>query len=148
MYSNKVINQDQRKQVMKKILIVGILGVIGIGNALAASVPSVPTSMTLYWKPPTKRVDGTPINDGTHKLAGFEIRYRKASEPKTASTVVPVLGGSTYKKSITGLEPVPYIVTIAAIDDEGLYSDFVQFAPNAKAGPNAPSIGSLGSTIP
>ncbi|WP_119395189.1 fibronectin type III domain-containing protein [Salinibius halmophilus] len=85
-------------------------------------VVSVPTTMSvnLQWTPPNQREDGTLLTES--ELSLYEIRYR--AEGEETFEVVQVDAANT-SLPITDLPIASYEFQIAAIDNDGLYSDFV-----------------------
>ncbi len=73
-------------------------------------------SATLYWIPPTKNTNGSPITN----LAGYHIYYGTSTNAMT--TTVTVEGGSSATYTITGLNAGTYYFSVVAYNTEGVDS--------------------------
>lgn len=81
--------------------------------------------VTLYWSEPMTRVNGDPLSDDD--IAAFAIRYRHETSMRFTTLVVENSGADTYYfPSIT--DPDNTIFQMAAVDKNGLYSNFVTAA--------------------
>lgn len=94
--------------------------------ALAGCIPGLntateTTSVRLSWIMPVERVNGEAL-DGD--LSGYELRYRKASEPYNYTAVKLAADYQFY--TVDGLAVGDeYVFELAAIDSNGVYSTFI-----------------------
>jgi len=78
--------------------------------------------VTLYWSEPMSRVNGDPLADDA--IIAFDIRYRHKESRRFTRVIVDNSGADSYYfPSIS--DPENTIFQIAAIDKDGLYSNFV-----------------------
>ncbi|WP_196159508.1 fibronectin type III domain-containing protein [Reinekea sp. G2M2-21] len=86
------------------------------------------SSVTLYWSAPVERANGANI--ATSEIGAYEIRYKKSSE--TSYTNVVISNTSVAQHVIDGLDDATlYEFEVAAIDTDGLYSNFVLASPHS-----------------
>jgi len=84
--------------------------------------------VTLYWNEPSNRVNGdllAPLDSsGPGDIIAFDIRYRHKESRRFTRVIVDNSGADSYYfPSIS--DPENTIFQIAAIDKDGLYSNFV-----------------------
>ena len=116
----------RRIQFSVAVLVLGVslsgcdMAMIGLGG------PGTETgSVTLYWSPPLERINGDPLN--ADDISGYIIRYRHPSENRFTSVFVSNTGVEQYYLDRIQ-DPGNVIFQIAAVDKNGIYSDFVTAA--------------------
>lgn len=95
-----------------------------ISSSAASSAASVVGPVNLNWTRPIARENGN-ILDIT-ELGGYELRYRKVAE--NAYTYVTINDAWTNTYNFAWLEGT-YVFQIAAFDNSGLYSNFINLDP-------------------
>lgn len=96
------------------------MDLIGLGSS-----GSQTGSVTLYWSPPLERINGDRLN--ADDISGYIIRYRHPSENRFTSVYVTNTGVEQYFLDRIQ-DPGNVIFQIAAVDKNGIYSDFVTAA--------------------
>ena len=90
-------------------------------------VPNPLSTVTLYWSASLERVNGEAL--ATSEIAGYEIRYKKASDSRYRNLVLN--DGSIDQHSFIDIEAAELLsFEVAVFDTDGLYSDFVTAAAN------------------
>ena len=109
--------------VVALVLVTSLAGcdmaMIGLGG------PGETGSVTLYWSPPLERINGDLLN--ADDISGYIIRYRHPSENRFTSVFVSNTGVEQYYLDRIQ-DPGNVIFQIAAVDKNGIYSDFVTAA--------------------
>lgn len=88
-------------------------------------VAKVNGRVALEWYRPDYRENGDLIRDG--EIDGYEVRYRKVGAEEHRSVLLE--GETVVEHELEGLEKGEYEFSIAAYDDNGLYSEFVSISP-------------------
>lgn len=83
-------------------------------------IDPVTMAVNLQWTPPSQREDGTLLTES--ELKQYEIRYRPVG---TETFIVKQVDASETSLPLLNLPIADYEFQIAAIDNDGLYSDFV-----------------------
>lgn len=96
------------------------MALIGLGSSGTET-----GSVTLYWSPPLERINGDPLS--ADDISGYIIRYRHPSENRFTSVFVTNSGVEHYYLDRIR-DPANVIFQIAAVDKNGIYSDFVTAA--------------------
>ncbi|MHA7881245.1 MAG: fibronectin type III domain-containing protein [Saccharospirillum sp.] len=98
------------------------MALMGLGGSSGSSEGSV----SLYWSPPMERINGEEL-DPREDISGYIIRYRHPSENRFTSVFVANDGVESYHLDRIK-DPSQVIFQIAAVDKNGIYSDFVTAA--------------------
>lgn len=80
-----------------------------------------PGSISLSWLPPTERENGERLFE--YEIYGYLVAYQNTSTNSSGVEEVSVDGSNT-STTLTRLESGVYEVKVAAIDINGLYSQF------------------------
>lgn len=83
-------------------------------------IDPITMAVNLQWTPPSQREDGTLLTES--ELKQYEIRYRPVG---TETFTVTHVDASETSLPLPNLPIADYEFQIAAIDNDGLYSDFV-----------------------
>jgi hypothetical protein len=79
------------------------------------------TDVSLYWSPPSQRVNGDPVSESD--IAGYEIRYRAKGDSDYSYLLIT--NGSQDQILLGGIEEgKSYTFEVAAIDNYGIYSRY------------------------
>lgn len=81
------------------------------------------TTNTLKWSHPNQRENGAYLE--LDEIGGYEIRYRASEQDPFQSVVIEGSTTTTYQLSASGT----YDYELAAFDQQGLYSEFVDIDP-------------------
>lgn len=102
------------------------IALVGLFATLALAEES--GTVTFQWEPPTERVDGTPLDPAT-EIGFYELRCWDVETPGEYTTLeIPGQSeGGSYTSAMADLFPDygHYECELSAVDNYGVYSDFV-----------------------
>ncbi|HET8904327.1 MAG TPA: hypothetical protein VFN16_10060 [Saccharospirillum sp.] len=123
--THSLLRASWRRPALLSLLTIIVLAMAGC-NLEPGGFGNLPKGpVTLYWSEPMTRVNGDPLADDD--IIAFAIRYRHETSRRFTTLVVENSGADTYYfPSIT--DPDNTIFQMAAVDKDGLYSNFVTAA--------------------
>lgn len=107
-----------------------VLSGCGGGGSSTASTTATPVTRTLSWAPPSAYQDNSPL-DAIRDLAGYNIYIKSESADFSDSDIESAIASPADTSldlipvcNLQGLSPGTYHVSIRAIANNGLMSDF------------------------
>lgn len=83
-------------------------------------------SVSLYWSEPLERMNGEKLEPG--EIVGYVIRYRDSADSRFQT--IRIDNGLTFQYHFDRISnPKNVVFQVAAVDKNGLYSDFVTASP-------------------